>query len=396
MKQWVKDIAKVITVTLITVGLSRMITYVPLNVSFFASSSITDINQFDIYSELQQSQGIMPFENKVVVVTLPHNASRYELAEALFMLADCNPAAISVDIDLSGEKDAEIDSLLKEAIRANHNVVFPCKLDCLADTAEFFANAAELGISRGYSNLDNRDRDNAVIRSFTPFFINGTDTIFSLPLQAVRQIYPEKVKELIKRGHKHEYINFLVDITTIPYNEIPDWADMLKYAIVMLGVDTQADLHRSSIDMQMLGLNLHAYAASTVIGSRYINSLPPILTEIIILSVIILFVYYNIFFVRLFSRTSGFFVRTSTYILFFTLMILSYVIFAEYSIYLDCGWFLLAIAFAPWALDTYNICNIACEKIRNFAKRHNITISELCKLPLKIKNYINNKSSKKK
>lgn len=363
MRPWVNNIVKVLIVTIVTVGLSRMITYIPLNVSFFASSNVADINQFDIYSELLQSQGILPYESDVIVVTLPHGSTRYELAEALMMLSECDPAAISVDINLADEKDPEIDEMLTEAIRANHNVVFPCMTDCLADTARFFADRSALGVGKGYTNLDNRNRDNAVIRSFTPYFIDGTDTIYSLSLEAVRQIHPEKIAKLNKRGKKHEYINFLVDISTISYEEIPEWGDAIKGSIVILGVDTQADVHRTSIDPQIIGLKIHAYIASTVLRSDYINTLPQSATELIVFAVIVLFVYCNLFFSRKFPRTSGFFVRTVTYMLFFSLMILSYVVFAEKSIYLDCGWFLLAIAFTPWALDIYNFTIIAFEEV---------------------------------
>ena len=186
------DILKVLIVAIVTISLSRGLTYIPLSVSFFASTSVADINQFDIYSDLQHAQGIMPYDNSITVVTLPHGSTRYELAQTLMMLSECKPAAIAVDIDLVGEKDPEIDDMLREAIMANKNVVFPCKIDCLDDTSRFFTDAASLGITRGYTNLDTRNRDNAVIRSFTSFYVDTLthDTIFSLPLQAVRLVYP--------------------------------------------------------------------------------------------------------------------------------------------------------------------------------------------------------------
>ena len=44
------DILKVLVVAIVTISLSRGLTYIPLSVSFFASTSVADINQFDIYS----------------------------------------------------------------------------------------------------------------------------------------------------------------------------------------------------------------------------------------------------------------------------------------------------------------------------------------------------------
>ena len=100
-----RDRLKVLVVAIVTISLSRGLTYIPLSVSFFASTSVADINQFDIYSDLQHSQGIMPYDNSITVVTLPHGSTRYELAQTLMMLSECKPAAIAVDIDLVGDKD---------------------------------------------------------------------------------------------------------------------------------------------------------------------------------------------------------------------------------------------------------------------------------------------------
>ena len=62
-------------------------------------------------------------------------------------------------------------------------------------------------------------------------------------------------------------------------------------------------------------------------------------------------------------------VRTTTYILFFSLLISSFVLFMERAVYSDCGWFLLAIAFCPWAIDIYTLLQILADKIKQLAKR---------------------------
>ena len=365
------DILKVLIVAIVTISLSRGLTYIPLSVSFFASTSVADINQFDIYSDLQHAQGIMPYDNSITVVTLPHGSTRYELAQTLMMLSECKPAAIAVDIDLVGEKDPEIDDMLREAIMANKNVVFPCKIDCLDDTSRFFTDAASLGITRGYTNLDTRNRDNAVIRSFTSFYVDTLthDTIFSLPLQAVRLVYPEAIETLKSHKSSREYINFMVEYLTISYEEIPDWSDAITGSIVLLGLDTQADVHRTSISEQTLGLKIHAYTASTVIREAYIKEVAKWATEVFGFIMIALFISLNIFYGRRFPRAGGFLVRTTTYTLFFSLLISSFVLFMERAVYSDCGWFLLAIAFCPWAIDIYTLLQILADKIKQLAKR---------------------------
>ena len=287
------------------------------------------------------------------------------------MLSECKPAAIAVDIDLVGDKDPEIDDMLREAIMANTNVVFPCKIDCLDDTSRFFTDAGALGITRGYTNLDTRDRDNAVIRSFTSFYVDTLthDTIFSLPLQAVRLVYPEAIETLKSHKSSREYINFMVEYLTISYEEIPDWSDAITGSIVLLGLDTQADVHRTSISEQTLGLKIHAYTASTVIREAYIKEVAKWATEVFGFIMIALFISLNIFYGRRFPRAGGFLVRTTTYTLFFSLLISSFVLFMERAVYSDCGWFLLAIAFCPWAIDIYTLLQILADKIKQLAKR---------------------------
>lgn len=365
------DIVKVLVVAVVTISLSRMLVYVPLSVSFFASSGVADINQFDIYSDLQHSQGMMPYEDSIVMVTLPEGSGRYELAEALLMLSECEPAAIAVDVELRGEKDPDIDGMLIDAFKACKNVVVPCKADCLDDTTLFFANPRELGIKWGYTNLDTRGRDNAVIRSFTTFYVdtNTCDTIYSLPLQALKLVSPGRVRELVSHHTSREYINFTVDFLTLSYEEIPDWAEELKGAIVMLGVDTRRDVYRTSIETRMLGLKIHAYTATTVLRGDYIRPLGNWVAEAFAFVVISLFVALNIYFSRHFPRAGGFMVRTTNYILFFSLLISSFVLFAERAVYSDCGWFLMAIAFCPWATDIYTLLHIFVSKIEAWRRR---------------------------
>ena len=359
------DIVKVLVVAVVTISLSRMLVYVPLSVSFFASSGVADINQFDIYSDLQQAQGMVPYEDNIVMVTLPEGSTRYELAEALLMLSECNPAAVAVDVELRGGKDPDIDAILIDAIKACNNVVVPCKADCLDDTTRFFASARELGTRWGYTNLDTRGRDNAVIRSFTTFYVdtNTCDTIYSLPLQAVKLVAPERVRELVSHHTSREYINFTIDFLTLSYEEIPDWAEEINGAIVMLGVDTRRDVYRTSIDTHTLGLKIHAYTATTVLRSAYIRPLGNWVTQVFAFVVIAFFVALNIYFSRHFPRAGGFLVRTTNYILFFSLLISSFVLFSERAVYSDCGWFLMAIAFCPWATDIYTLLHIFVHKI---------------------------------
>lgn len=357
-------ILKVAIVTLCTIVLSKSMVMIPLDFSFFSSSKSGSINQFDIYTDIISRSGNLEWEENVVVVTIPEKAGRAELATALSLLAECQPATISVDIHLEGRRDAEVDSMLIAAVGENSNVIFPCFTDKLQDTTQFFLQTGEYGISRGYVNLDNFGKENAIMRTFTPYYVNGNDTIYSLSLEAVRRIFPEKVERLKQRNISHEYINYMREIPCFNYKDIPVFADEIMGKIVLLGCDAQYDTHRTPISSKLLGLKVHAYTASTVINEAYIDCPPAWATNLITVFTLAIFTFLSILYGRKLPRFTGFLVRSTTYVSFFVFLILGFIIFNEYMLYIDSAWFLVAIAFAPWTLDFYNIIETLVKKIK--------------------------------
>ncbi len=361
-------ILKILIVTLITVVLSKSMVMIPLDFSAFSSNNSGSINQFDIYTDILSRSGDIEYEDNVVVVTIPERAGRAELAEALSLLAQCQPATISVDIHLEGKRDAEVDSMLLVAVGENENVIFPCFTDKLQDTTGFFIQTGEYGISRGYVNLDNFGKENAVMRTFTPYYVDGNDTIYSLSLEAVRRIFPEKVERLKQRKVDHDFINYMREIPCFNYKDIPIFADEITGKIVLLGCDAQYDTHRTPINSRLLGLKVHAYTASTVINEAYIDRPATWVTTLITILTLGVFSFLSILYVIKTPKFAGFFTRSTTYLSFFTFLILGFIVFYEYNLYIDSAWFLIGIAFAPWSLDLYNFIETMITKLKKRIK----------------------------
>ena len=361
----VRILVKIIVVTIISMTFLKFFVMIPLDFGFFFSNKSEKINQFDVYSDLIEGSDEVVYDNLIKVVTLPSTSGREELTDVLNLLAEYEPAAIAIDIHLKGEKDVYVDSLLIEAIKRNKNVVLPYFADKKQDTVPLLIKPGEYGTRSGFVDLDHSGELNPVIRSFVPYHVMGSDTMRCIALEALRLVYPEKIEKLDQRKTSKEYINYMRYISSYSSTEMPYFADEFKGKIVIVGVASSDDQHRTSITSKLYGVMIHAYAASTVYMEDYIDSLPYDVMVISTILILGLFCYLQILYAMKYGRFAGFLVRTSTYLFFFIFLILDFLVFNEYSLYVDSASLLLGIIFLPWALDLYNIIEAFCMKIRN-------------------------------
>ncbi len=355
---------KVIITTIITVTLSHFFVLIPLDFGFFSSNKSGKIEQFDVYTDLIKRSDDIAYDDKIVVVTIPDKAGRAELTKALNLLAECQPAAIAMDIYLKDRKDVETDSLLTEAIKKNHNLILPCFTDKNQDTVPYLVKPGTLGTGRGFVNLDNQGEENAIIRTFKPYHINGNDTLRSLALEAVKLIYPEKLVKLDSRNSSHEYINYMRFLSCYNYTEIPYFRNELEDKIIILGMETAEDTHHTPIGSKLSGLKVHAYIASTVLMEDYIDRPPMWITTILTIIILALFSFLQVMYAMRYGRFAGFLVRSSTYVFFFAFLITGFIVFYEYSLYIDSVRLLLGVAFAPWSMDFYYIMEALYRKLK--------------------------------
>ena len=366
MKPYLKHIIKILVVTVFTITLARVLVFIPLNFTIFSSANIQKIDQFDIYSDLMQKSGVKPFDNNIIVVTVPQNAGRMELAEALNMLAECNPAAVAVDIYLKGEADDFIDDMLVDAIKSNDVVVFPAIYDKHKEINDSsLLEIKNCKVHKGYVSMENIST--AYRHSFDKYRMVGNDTVYSLGLEALRLTYPEKIEKLKERHGKKELINFMMDIPSISYEDIPYMSDMITGRIVILGVNVNTNYNNAS-NYRLSDIMVHAYSVSTVFHECYIDRPANWLLQLCSIIIILLFIHCNIIFATKFSHVGGFFIRLLTYSLFFAMAIGSYLLFVKESLYIDCGQLLIAIAFAPWAQDIYKLLDVACTRTIKICK----------------------------
>lgn len=355
---------RVVSATIIAILFSKFLVLIPLDFGFFSSNKSGKINQFDIYTDLIKRSDNITYEDNIVIVTIPEKAGRLELTDALNLLAECEPAAISMDIYLKGKTDSVTDSRLIEAIKKNKNLILPCFIDKNNDTIPFLVKPGTSGTEKGFVNLDCQDGENSIIRTFVPHYLSGSDTLHCLALEAVKLVYPEKIQILKKRNSSHEFINYMRDISSFSYTEIPYFKEKFKDKIIILGKESAEDTHHTPINNKLSGLKIHAYIASTVLMEDYIDRAPLWLVTALTILISLLFSYLSVLYAMRYGRFAGFLVRTSTYAFFFAFLISGFIIFYEYSYYVDSVWLLLCVAFSPWSLDIYYILDAIYNKIK--------------------------------
>ena len=365
---YLRQFIKVLVITAITFFLTKVIVFIPLNFSIFSSESIQKIDQFDIYSELIEKSGIKPFDNRIVVVTVPQDGGRWVLTEALNTLSEYHPAAIAVDVYLKGSIDPDIDEMLIDAIRSNRNVVFPAIYNgntIVNDSSLFDINNIE--INKGFINIQTERSP------YKHYFKTSVDddykTIYPLSLEAVRIAHPEYIKKLLERNNDKELINFKMDIPCISYTDIYSMADMITGRIVILGASSNTNKSHNTYQ-RMPDYMVQAHIASTVMHECYIDKPSRLLNAIFSVFIIIVFIYFNLILATKLTKVSAFFIRLLTYSLFFAMVIIPFMLFTNYSYYFDCGQLLLAILFAPWAQDIYNLFDIIRNNCYTIIKKH--------------------------
>ena len=63
------------------------------------------------------------------------------------------------------------------------------------------------------------------------------------------------------------------------------------------------------------------------------------------------------------TKFAGFLVRLSTYVFFFIFLAFGFIIFHEYSLYIESVWCLLGVIFSPWAMDIYILLEAGITKL---------------------------------
>lgn len=145
-------------------------------------------------------------DRRIVVV----NTGHLDRAEIGFLIEKINtyqPKVIGLDIYFSGPKEADKDSILREAFRKTKNLVAVSVGYWETDTFKIAPNNFDDVIEkRGYANLVGEEI--GTIRAFSPFEKVANKKYPQIASAIVKEFDPAAYEKLLKRNKEEEIINY--------------------------------------------------------------------------------------------------------------------------------------------------------------------------------------------
>jgi CHASE2 domain-containing sensor protein len=308
-----------------------------------------------IYAYKENNKTYCP---EVEIVYVDDCKDREEIAQAITKINQYKPKIIGVDLQFNTPIDDRKDSILKTALLECDNIVVACWLD--TDSAKHsycFYNG--LDKPEGFINLEG-SQGQSIIRNFIPslkYLHNETkDTIYSLSAEIVRQVYPEKFRQLQKQD-KPELINYqLLEFNPIYTKDIDEYKDFIENRIVLVG-SFQNDWHSTPIHPQMRGVEIHAYTLATMLGNlgenRNIKTVDNVLVKILTFIITYCFVLVCFIFLKRLRGGASLVIRILQLILLAIFLCLGYVLFIHCHINIVFSQMVLTLAFASLVTDIY-------------------------------------------
>ncbi len=191
---------------------------IPLNLGSLnpIKLGLKDLDMNDMsYSKLGKAQNT-PIDTSNIVVINIGQADREGIAAIINKTALFKPKVMGLDVIFNGPRDAAKDSLLREAIQRNKNLVVAVKIetdssDKLIPSENFFLNNASY---YGYVNFPNEDKE--TVRYYFPFKKDDHDKQIVLPSfsSALIKLYDTTAYNKIKRKADSKVIvNYTRNVT---------------------------------------------------------------------------------------------------------------------------------------------------------------------------------------
>ena len=252
-----------------------------------------DIPMSDMYMYINFRKGPAKLNTDITLVSIDSCRDRFEIAKVIEKVDSLHPKAIGLDVLFKDRKEPEVDAVLENVIRKCKNLVVACILDAehREDNTKydvcnrsFFAEQDNSNITEGFINLDSDG--SSPVRTFTSKLYlqkeKSLDTLYSFDAQIVKLCDETVFQKLLQRGVNLEVIHYQpLRFYEIDRSEIDDDPELITDKIVFIGsLSSLSDSHRTSINSEMLGLEIHAQIISTIFEEKYINSLDNVWTRL--------------------------------------------------------------------------------------------------------------------
>jgi len=190
---------------------------IPLNLGIMnpVKLGLKDFDFNDLsYSKLGKAQN-SPLDSNIVVINIGY-ADREGIALMIDKVASFKPKVIGLDVLFDGPRDHIKDSMLRETVRRNKNLVLAAKY--LVDSTEKLIAAENFflkdGSHYGYTNFPNDDKE--TVRAYFPFKKDDKDKHLILPSfsSALVKLYDTTAyKKIEKKSSKKLIINYTRAVT---------------------------------------------------------------------------------------------------------------------------------------------------------------------------------------
>ena len=249
-----------------------------------------DVPMSDMYLYFNAKTSPERLDTSITFVDIDLCKDRLERARLIEQIDSLQPKVIGLDVFFRDQREPAGDPALENAIRNCKNLVIACILEGeQRDDSDkykickryFFVNQENENFTEGFVNLDSDG--NSPVETFTPqLFLQqekSMDTLYCFAAQVARLYDKTAFQQLLQRAGNLEIIHFQrLRFEKIEKNEIEDKKEHITGKIVLIG-SLSEDWHKTPINPQMCGMEIHAQIISTIIERKYIDRLDNIWTK---------------------------------------------------------------------------------------------------------------------
>ncbi len=351
----IRLLAKAVGITAIAYVLSLVLTS-PFSASIsslFASGDKADFSMSDLFFEVADGRPVRQLEDRMVVLNIG-NSNRYEIADILSTLALCGPSAVALDVNF--ELPGEDDSQLIDALRSLPNLVLPVGVGeeangfVITDKAFFLDSVPYAAL--GVVNFPTRQPGGTVREFARTFKMADGSHLPSLPMAVAGIADPKLTASLTDNSTPGIISYFSKEIPIVDQSELIDKAELFADKIVLVGSTGEAaDLFPTPIRNRMSGLEIHAYALSSLLDGAPLRQMPSLADRLIGIAICFLMVFANI---SIKSGIRGLVIRFAQLLALYLLVRIGYSLLVDHATVADFSYSLLMVAFGLFAVDLWN------------------------------------------
>lgn len=273
----------------------------PLNYKMLnpIKETMKDFDYTDLhYSQMEAKRNNL-IDTNIVIVNVGH-LDRLALSQLIKLVDEAKPKVVGLDLFFEDFRQTKADTLLKESLANCDNLVNAYYLNPSGDhikNHDFFGD-----LNEGYGNLFEKGSV-SVIRNFAAFTKYEENKYPSFATQIVKIADEKSYKQLAKRNHKKEIINYIGNFDSFITLEGQTMleqsfnAKTIRDKIVLLGFlgntledqNSLEDFHFTPLNEKisgrakpdMRGVLIHANILHTILQNDYVNKLSTVFTWLI-------------------------------------------------------------------------------------------------------------------